>query len=195
MDIITHAAQSGNIYLLQAPRKLSRRIMNELAAHLVLEGPVQVLDGGNFLDAYTIARLVRRRTHHLEAVLEQLGVARAFTCYQMVSLLAAQPERPIPVLAFGLLTTFRDENVPLAERRLMLERCLDHIRRLSRKAPVVINACSLSDDSLERWTYAPATGRAAAAIAPEEMLPRLAEIAGQVWRFEAPELVTQPRLL
>ena len=28
--------------------------------HLALEGPVQVLDGGNFFDAYTIARQVRR---------------------------------------------------------------------------------------------------------------------------------------
>ena len=97
MQITPHDIQSSNVYLLEAPHKLSRRMMNELAAHLALEGPVQVLDGGNFFDAYTIARQVRRRTHHLKEVLEQLGIARAFTCYQMVSLLAAQKERPMPV--------------------------------------------------------------------------------------------------
>lgn len=176
MNITTYDIQGNNIYLLEAPYKLSRRIMNELAAHLALEGPVQVLDGGNFFDAYTIARQVRRHTHHLEAVLERLGIARAFTCYQMVSLLAAQKERPIPVLVFGLLTTFRDENVLLSERRLMLGRCLGHLQRLGRRAPVVVNACSAS------------------AAAPEEMLPRLAQIAGQVWRFEEPAPAVQARL-
>jgi len=194
MQITTQDIQSRNVYLLEAPHKLSRRIMNELAAHLALEGPLQVLDGGNFFDAYTIARQVRRHTHHMQAVLEQLGVARAFTCHQMVSLLAAQKERPTPVLVFGLLTTFRDENVPLAERKLMLERCLMHLKRLSRRAPVVVNACPVGAAGPIYGAGPIFENPNAGAAESEVMLPRLAEIAGKVWRFEEPTPVAQPRL-
>ena len=179
---MTLDGQVGTIYLLVAPRPHSRRLMNELAARLALRGPVQVLDGGNLFDAYGIARQVRRHTHHLEAVLERLKVSRAFTCYQMTALLAAQAERPIPLLAPGLLTTFRDENVPLAERRHLLARCLGHLQRLGRRAPLIVNVCGTDDVC--------ATDDAAV----DEMLARLAQIAGQVWRFEAPAAVHQARL-
>ena len=176
MQAITQEVKSGEIYLLVTPHALSRRVMNELAARLALVGPVQVLDGANLFDAYAIARQVRGHTHHLEAVLERLGIARAFTCYQMAALLAAQETRPLPLLAFGLLATFRDENVALAERRLMLGRCLENLQRLSRHAPVIVNATPES-------------------VAPtDEMFSCLAQVAGQVWRFEEPAPVDLARL-
>jgi hypothetical protein len=181
MNAITQGRSSGRIHLVAAPRALSRHLMNELAARLALVGPVQVLDGGNLFDAYTIARQVRRHTHHLEAVLKQLSVARAFTCHQMAALLAAQKARPLPLLVFDLLTTFRDENVPLAERRLMLARCLDHLQRLCCRAPVIVSA-------------APVQAALPASAPSDEMFSWLAQVAGQVWRFEAPQPTAQMRL-
>jgi hypothetical protein len=181
MNAITGNLQRGDIYLVVAPHALSRKVMNELAARLALAGSVRVLDGANLFDAYTIARQVRRRTPHLETVLQDLRVARAFTCYQMVALLAAQEALPIPLLAFGLLTTFRDENVRLAERRQALERCLGDLQRLAPHAPVVVNACTENASAL--------TG-----AGPDEMLNRLVQAASQVWRFETPQTRAQARL-
>jgi hypothetical protein len=183
MNGITQDIQHAEIYLLVTPRTLSRRVMNELAARLALAGPVQVLDGGNLFDAYGIARQVRQQTHQLEMVLEQLGIARAFTCHQMASLLAAQKTRPVPLLVFDLLTTFYDENVPLAERRLMLERCLGHLERLSRRAPVIINA------------YPANTAIPTVTSQSDDLFTLLSDVAGQVWHFETPSPAAQPRLL
>jgi hypothetical protein len=188
MNAITYQAQRGEIHLLAAPRALSRRLMNDLAAQLALRGPALVLDGANLFDAYAIARQVRRSTHQLEAVLEELQVARAFTCYQMLAMLAAQQALTAPLLVFGLLTTFRDENVPLAERRQALERCLGHLQRLARRAPVIVNACVTNAD------WAASVNRPANIPATDQMLARLAQVAGQVWRFEALQTTTQARL-
>jgi hypothetical protein len=81
----------GHLYLLLAPRPFGRNAMNTLAAHLAVSGPLRVLDAGNWFDAYAIARLVRRQTAQLDQVLQNIRVARAFTCYQVLTLLEQYP--------------------------------------------------------------------------------------------------------
>ncbi len=60
----------------------------EQAARLALKGPLQILDGGNCLDLYGLARHLRRLDTHVESLLQRIQVARPFTCYQMATLLA-----------------------------------------------------------------------------------------------------------
>jgi hypothetical protein len=50
-------------------------------------------------------------------------LSRAFTCYQMLALLAETPAGGPPTLVLDLLDTFYDESVPLHEsRRLQIGR-------------------------------------------------------------------------
>ena len=165
-------------HLLLAPRRLGRELMNTLAARLALVGPVRVLDGGNAVDPYAIARQVRRATPNVTTVLKQMHLARAFTCYQMAALLSQQEDTPVPLLALDLLATFYDENVPLDERLRLLAGCLEDLRRLSRQAPLVISA-----------TPAPANAPG------DELLARLEAASQHTWRLEAPGCRRQPRLL
>ena len=121
----------------------------------------------------------------VEAILQRISVARAFTCYQMEALLAAAAEAastpsaglaPLPaagvpaapVLAPGLLTTFADENVRRGERLRVLQRCLQDLRRLARGAPVLVSTTPLP-----------------AGVDTAGFLSRLEAAADQVWRFEA----------
>jgi hypothetical protein len=71
-----------------------------------------------------------------------------------------------------LLTPFADENVPLGERLRLLERCIQHLKRLAQDAPVLVSA-------------APVAGMDPAGVQAAQFLARLETAADQVWRFEA----------
>jgi hypothetical protein len=166
----------GQLYLILAPRSAGRKLANAFIARLALAGEVRVLDGGNLFDFHTIARSVRRETYELEAALERICVARAFTCYQMVALLVQTPTSQAPTLVLDLLSTFYDENVPLLERLRLLEQSLAQLRRLSQPAPVVVSAAGSPADP------------------SGELLARLETEADHVLRLEPPVQVVQERL-
>lgn len=110
----------------------------ELVALLALQGPVQVVVGGNRFHAFQLARLLRRRTVQLEEALGRIHVARPFTCYQVVTLFADTAAAPQPLVVLDLLKTFCDENVSLAESVRLLYVVLAHIDRLCRVMPVIV---------------------------------------------------------
>ena len=132
-DIVT-----GNLNVLIGPHA-ERQAMIELTTMLALRGPVRILDGGNCCHAYRVARLVRRQTPRLAETLARIQVARAFTCYQVVTLIRQTPAGPAPQLIFDLLATFYDESVTPEESRRLLGLVLEHLLRLRREAPVAVS--------------------------------------------------------
>jgi hypothetical protein len=172
----------GKLHLVIAPGSVNRQLANTFIARLGAAGVVRVLDGGNRFDAHGIARAVRRQTSDLYAALERIWIARAFTCYQMLALLAQIPTGPEPVLVLDLLSTFYDESVPEAERRRLLVEGLAHLQRLGRQAAVAVTATPLVQP-----------GPAGRPL-PVDFLARLEAAAEQVWRFETPAPQEQLRL-
>lgn len=173
----------AHFYLVLAPRAEGRAWMNAFAARLALAGPALVLDGGNSFDAPGVARLVRRQTADLEAVLGRLRVARAFTCYQMEAMLDGLWGGAEAVLVFDLLATFCDESVPLPERSRLLEQALRHLRRVSAAAPLAVSASSGSAADARLPLGHPA--RLAAPL--PAMIARLEEAADQALHLTAPQ--------
>lgn len=108
-----------------------------LMAELALRGAVTVLDGGNRFAAYHLMQRLRQRIPDPASVARRIFVRRAFTCYQMLSLLESTPPRPQPYILLDLLATFYDENVPLPETRRLLESCLRQVERLCQIAPLL----------------------------------------------------------
>jgi hypothetical protein len=111
----------------------------ELAAELALKGEVHVLDGGNSFSAYKAARFVRRLTTNSGEVLQRILLARAFTCYQVITLLRQTPDSPDPKMVMGLLATFCDESVSLDESRRLLEIAIGELVRFRRSSAVVVS--------------------------------------------------------
>ena len=107
---------------------------------LALRGPVCVLDAGNCFDPYHITRAIRRQTAQLDQVLGRIYVARAFTCYQVITLLQKTPASPMPHLIFDLLATFSDQAVSHAESMRLLQIVVGELLRLRRQAPVIVSA-------------------------------------------------------
>jgi hypothetical protein len=190
--------KTGEIHLLLVPRRTRDQLVagylspSDLIAQLALSGPLQVLDGGNCFDAYTIARSIRRETHQLNSVLAQLHIARAFTCYQVVALLARKQAAPVPLLVLDLLATFYDENVPLKERFRLLEQAISDLKRLAALAPLVISARLTMLDCSSPHFSSPQPIQSAD---DDPLLSRLAQEAGYIWHFEMPQTPTQLRLL
>ncbi len=124
--------------LVIGPRSLNASMLAAIA-RMGEAGPVRVLDGGNRFNAYAVARAARGQPQ----VLDRITVSRAFTCYQVLSLLESTPAiqvtspavggspSPLRLVALDLLSTFYDESVQTGERKRLLRACLLQLERLA----------------------------------------------------------------
>jgi hypothetical protein len=164
------------LHLVLAPHRVQRQMMTLLAARLAATGRVRLVDAGNCFDGYGLARQIRQHTSQWQEALERVSVARAFTCYQVETLLAESVSDFSPVLVLNLLDTFYDENVKLQERLRLLEVSLGELRRLHRTASVAVSTSIPRPDQ------------------PAELLEKLTRAAGQMWSFEEPQPLEPMRL-
>jgi len=109
-----------------------------LIAELGLRGPVTILDGGNRYQPRRVALLLGRKTADIRTAVNRLFGRRAFTCYEMNTLLGSTPSLSYPCVILDLLNTFYDDHVPIHEAERLLKSCLEQIRRLQLSAPVVV---------------------------------------------------------
>jgi len=141
----------------------------------------RVFDGGNRFDGYFVARMARRMSPKPEAVLGQLRLSRAFTCYQLAQLVEEAEASLSPVLILDLLSTFYDESIPLRDVERLLTQVISHLKRLAAVGPVIVGAQEPRTMVKERW----------------KLLDQLQAAADMAWML-APgpgETVEQPRLL
>jgi hypothetical protein len=129
---------AGKIGLLAGP-SAEREAMFRVVSILALRGPVSVLDGGNCFNAFRVARYVRSQTPHLEEALDRISIARAFTCYQVVSLFEQTPATEAPKLVLDLLSTFCDESVNVPESERLLRIVIGHLHRFKSLGPVMVS--------------------------------------------------------
>ncbi len=174
MEIITQA-QTPSLQLLIAPADFQRQVALQFIADLAQSGPIRVLDGGNRFDVLSLNRELRRRELPLYTALERVQVARAFTCYQMTTLLEEPAPEGTPALVLNLLSTFQDESASLTERLRLLEICLYCLGRNARHSPVLVILHPQPDE--------------------EPFLVRIRDAADRAWVFEPPHPAAQLSLL
>jgi hypothetical protein len=103
---------------------------------------VIVLDGANRFNPYIVSSFARKALLSPEEILKKIRIARAFTCYQMatlmseklVSFLRAIRESPLQktrVILLGPITTFLDEDVPEREVQPLFERALKKVEEMA----------------------------------------------------------------
>ncbi|MEM7330916.1 MAG: hypothetical protein AAF490_02405 [Chloroflexota bacterium] len=112
----------------------------ELTAVLALSSPVYVLDGGNCIDIFRVARHIRHRSASLfYEALNRVHISRAFMAYQLVALFQNAPQSPQPYLMLDLLATLADESITTAESYRLLGIIMQQLERLRSQAPIVIS--------------------------------------------------------
>ena len=147
-------------------------LMLDLAARLSLRGPLYLLDCGNRSDMYRVARTLRTLTNDPVAVMRNIHLSRAFTCYQVVALLEkVAGGAGTPVLMLDLLSTFMDESVQIAESSQLFNRALRCLELAGRAAPVVVSARPLLSLSAPRFGLLEQLKGAATAVWEENVLP------------------------
>lgn len=124
-----------------------------------LGGDVLYIDGGNSFDPYGMLLHARRLGADRDLVLDNIKVARAFTAYQMTSLLHDMLEaemearaasvdgegdghRPMTVVVGGIMELYLDQDVPRREARGMLDRCLGRLGDVTERWSTVTVAAS-----------------------------------------------------
>jgi len=113
-----------------------------------------VLDGANRFNPYIASSFARKALISPEEILKGIRIARAFTCYQMATLMeklislvgaihactpkcgvsARRHESPLQrprVILLGPITTFLDEDVPEREVRPLFERSLERVEEMA----------------------------------------------------------------
>lgn len=154
-------------------------LMLDLAARLSLHGSLYLLDCGNRSNMYRVARTLRALTDDPVAVMRNIRLSRAFTCYQVVALLEKAASRPgAPVLVLDLLATFMDESVQIQESSLLFNCALQYLFVMGQSAPVVISAKPLLSLSAPRNGLLEQLKGAANVIWEENVLPAPHRTAG-----------------
>ena len=129
--------------------------MLELVAALALKQRVTILDCGNRSNMYAVAKTIRPYTSDPAAVMANVRLSRAFTCYQVLAMLeavvAVPPHEPLIIL--DLLATFLDEDVELKDSQRLLTRSLACLRLLGQSAPVVVSAKPVPQISAARTGF------------------------------------------
>ncbi len=104
---------------------------------------VIVLDGANRFNPYMASSFARKALISPEEILKRIRIARAFTCYQMATLMGEQlpsllkEERTNSkggkpqVILLGPITTFLDEDVSEREIRPLFERSLQKMEEMA----------------------------------------------------------------
>lgn len=150
----------------------SATLMLDLAAQLSLRGPLYLLDCGNRSNMYRVAQTLRSLTDDPVAVMHNIRLSRAFTCYQVVALLEKVASRTgTPVLVLDLLSTFMDESVQQRESNMLFSCALQHLSIVGQFSPVVVSARPLLSLSASRFGLLEQLKEAASEVWEENVLP------------------------
>ena len=149
-----------------------------LIAAAALRGPLCIIAGSEWIPSYSVARLVRENTIQVERILSRVQLARAFSCYQLLDLLASTRGDGTPILVLDFLHNFFNPDIPMPVRLRTLQACCEQLRRLSLRGPVTVFAVHGSDPNYETFC-------ALLSASADEVLQPVVEV----------PFVWQPRLL
>jgi len=135
LDPILGGFKAGTVSLIEGNHPFISEVLSLLAINAVthLEKRVVYVDGGNSIDPYLIATLAKRSGVKPAKVLPQILVARAFTAYQLDTIISDRLEavldqaEPELLVVACITDLFMDRAVAEKEALAMLSRCVARI--------------------------------------------------------------------
>ena len=127
---------SAHLYHATGSVSLVQTICTMLMVQTVQQfnGDILFLDGSNTIDPYAIAQYARAQQSDADHVLTHIKVARAFTAYQLDTLIHHIPRyveefTPLLVIVNGITDLLHDTDVGQQEGETLLRRWLTHIKQ------------------------------------------------------------------
>ncbi|MDD1756253.1 MAG: hypothetical protein LUQ39_05395 [Methanomassiliicoccales archaeon] len=132
---------SSQVTLIDSSDRLVLDIVHLLCVNQVLEEGRDVVwvDGGNSVNPYALTSLCKRFRVRSGEVLESVNVSRAFTAYQLVTLIEEMMEAEVARTRAGLLVVtsfpdlFQDKDMWWSESLQLMKRCLACMREVTRR--------------------------------------------------------------
>lgn len=126
--------------------------VTELITQWVLRGPFYLIAAGEWLPDHDELRYsVFRHAVDFDEALDNLTLARPFTCLQLLDLLMEADGQNKPVLVLDYLHLFYDADVDLSLRYSTLERCCQYTKRLSFSSAVAVLVPELAIEEYRRF--------------------------------------------
>lgn len=145
LDSIIGGFEAGKVSLVDSGSDFVFHMTSVLCVRHIFDtgGSVVFVDGGNSVDPYGMASLAKRFGMSRLYVLPRIHVARAFTTYQMATLILDVVEKKIEETGAGLLVLaclpdlFLDEDVDYDEAHQLFMRSLRKIKEVTEKHETV----------------------------------------------------------
>lgn len=156
LDSLTGGFWPGQVAFIESSTRHLFPLTSMLCAKAALEGEVVFLDGGNSIDPYGIARICKSRRIDPRLVLSRIHVARAFTAYQLATLvderlgIAVRDSGANTVVVSCLLEMFFDKDIPYRESYQLIKRCLGEVGAVARENGVAAIVTHYSQRPLSR---------------------------------------------
>jgi len=126
--------------------------ITELITQLALRGPFYLIAGGEWLpDQDDLRYSVYRYTVALDETLDNLILARPFTCLQLLDILIEADLQSKPMLILDFLHLFYDSNAGLSLRDRTLEQCCRYVEHLSLSNLVVVFVPHMPTEEYRRF--------------------------------------------
>ena len=156
LDDILGGFRSGEITFIDGDSRLISNIPNQLCVNTysMLHSNVIYIDGGICADPYRISNYARKKELDQKEVLEHILISRAFTVYQLTTLIQDRLEttitryRPLTLIIGRFPILYLDSDVPSKESQTLLRSNLHKIRELTTKYGLVTIFTNLEERML-----------------------------------------------
>ncbi len=145
LDDLTGGLRSSQVTLIDSDNDYVSSILHMLCIQAVSQFDEEVIwiDGGNTVDPYAISSVCKRLRLDKGDILSRVSVSRAFTAYQLVTLiderLEEQVGRSVPsaVIVSSITDLFLDKDMKWMESHQLLRMCLEDISRITKEHETV----------------------------------------------------------
>lgn len=140
LDDLVGGFRSSKVALFEGNSSYPSSLLHLLCVKAVSEFDEEVvwIDGGNSVDPYALSALCKRMRLDKRDVLSRVNISRAFTAYQLVTLIDERLEEevrgssPGMMIVSSLTDMFLDKDMKWMEAYQLLRRCAEDIRRVTR---------------------------------------------------------------
>jgi hypothetical protein len=144
LDEMVGGFRSSTAYLLDSDAVYASDILHLMCIRAVTELDEEVIwiDGGNAVEPYTLSMLCKRFGLDAHDTLSRVNIARAFTAYQLVSLMddvfdEAGRSSPAMIIVSSISDMFMDKDMRRTESRQLLRRCAEGIVEVTRSREAI----------------------------------------------------------
>ena len=145
VDDLVEGFRSSKVTLLDSDNSYASTLLHMLCVRTISQFDEEVVwvDGGNEVNPYAISSLCKRLLLDKKDILSRVSVSRAFTAYQLVTLIDEKLEEqvrecsPSMIIVSSIAELFLDKDMKWMESHQLLRRCVDDISRITRDCETI----------------------------------------------------------